>query len=140
MKQLTVLVDDKVGLLANLSYLLGRSKINIESISVASVGGKAVINLSVKDTKRTMEVLEANGYRCLQSDSMVVRLANRPGELAKMTRLLADSKINIEQASVVSQDEATSIYALRVDKPAKAEKVLGAYLRLDGEAEGEGAA
>jgi hypothetical protein len=136
MKQLTVLVEDKVGSLANLSYLLGRSKINIESISVISVGGKAVVTILVKDTKRAMEILEANGYRCLESDSLVVRLDNKPGELAKMARILADNKINIEQASVVSQDEKTSIYALRVDKPAKAEKVLGAYLRLEEEKQG----
>ncbi|VVB57695.1 ACT domain protein [uncultured archaeon] len=132
MKQLTVLVDDKVGLLANVSYLLGRSKINIESISVASVAGKAIINISVKDTKRAMDVLEANGYRCLETDNIVVRLANQPGELAKMTRLLADEKINLQQVTALSQDEKTSIYSLRVDKPAKAEKVLGTYLSLEG--------
>lgn len=131
MKQLTVLVDDKVGLLANISYLLGRSKINIESISVASVAGKAIINISVKDTKRAMEVLEANGYKCLETDNLVVRLTNQPGELAKMTRLLADEKINLEQVTTLSQDEKTSIYSLRVDKPAKAERVLGAYLSLE---------
>ncbi len=35
MKQITILVDDKVGVLADVSYLLGRSKVNIEAIAVA---------------------------------------------------------------------------------------------------------
>lgn len=138
MKQLTVLVDDKVGLLANISYLLGRSRINIESISVVSVGGKAVINLMVKDTKRTQEILGANGYKCLEADSLVVKLPNRPGEMAKMTRILADNKINIEHIAIISQDENTSIHSLKVDKPSRAEKCLEAYLTLDSEKMQEG--
>lgn len=133
MKQLTVIVDDKVGLLANISYLLGRSRINIDSISVASVGGKAIVNLLVKDTARTKEVLEANGYRCLEADSLVVRLPNQPGEMAKMARLLADHKINMEHLSALSQDEKSSVYSIKVDKPAKAEKLLSGYLSLETE-------
>ena len=140
MKQLTVLVDDKVGLLANISYLLGRSRINIDSISVAAIGGKAVVNLMVKDTKRTKEILEVNGFHCLEADSIVVKMANRPGELAKMTRILADNKINMESLAVISQDEEFAIHSLKVDKPAKAEKCLAAYLILDSEKTQEGSA
>lgn len=140
MKQLTVLVDDKVGLLANISYLLGRSRVNIESISVASVGGKAIITLMVKDTRRTKEILEVNGYRCLEADSLVVKLVNRPGELAKMTRVLADNKINMESLAVISQDEEFSIHAIKVDKPARAEKLLASYLMRDSDSSQEGSA
>jgi len=131
MKQLTVLVDDKVGLLANISYLLGRSRINIDSISMASIGGKAVVNLGVRDIKRAKDILETNGYRCLEADTLVIRLENKPGEMARMTRILADNKINMEHLAVISQDETVSIHSLKVDKQAKAEKCLSAYLSLD---------
>ena len=49
MKQITIVAEDKVGLIADISYILGKAKINIETIMVEVYGGKAVINLTVKD-------------------------------------------------------------------------------------------
>ena len=131
MKQITLVVDDKVGLLADISYLLGRSRINIEAISAATVGGKSIVTLTVKDSHRAIEVLAANGYHCLEADSLVAKLDNKPGELAKMSRLLADNKVNIENVTMLSQDERCSVYSLRVDKPSRAEKILrNAFFRI----------
>ncbi len=131
MKQITLVVDDKVGLLADVSYLLGRSKINIEAISAAMVGGKSIVTLTIKDSRRALEVLAANGYHCLEADSLVAKLDNKAGELAKMSRLLADNNVNIESVTMISQDDRVSIYSLRVDKPSKAEKILGPYLSVE---------
>ncbi len=132
MKQITILVDDKVGVLADVSYLLGRSKVNIEAIAVGIVGPKAVVHLTVPNAVRALEVLKANGYQCLQSDLLVVKLANAPGELSKVSRLLADAGVNIESVSVLSQDSKLSLYAFKVDKPAKAVKMLQPYLSIEG--------
>jgi len=48
MKDITIIAPDKVGLLADISYILGKARVNIESIAVTSVGGKAVITVLVK--------------------------------------------------------------------------------------------
>lgn len=128
MKQLTLVVDDKIGLLADISYLMGRSKINIEAISLGVIGGKAVINMTVKDPEKAVMLLQANGYRCLESDMLVVKLANTPGELAKLSRLLAEEGVNIENVTVLTQDGGFSLYAVKVDKTARAEKALKPYL------------
>ena len=50
MKSLTIVADDRVGLLSDISYVLGKSKINIESISVDVIGNKAVIVLTIKNS------------------------------------------------------------------------------------------
>lgn len=131
MKQISVVVDDKVGLLADISFILGKSHINIESIASSSVGGKCVLNLTVKEEKRAIDVLAANGYKCLESDVIVVQMDNTPGTLAQLTRLLADSKINIENLLILTQDDKRSVYALKVDKPKLAEKLLTPYLGRD---------
>lgn len=131
MKQITLVVDDKVGLLADISFILGKSKVNIEAISVGLVGGKAVINLSVKDYKHAVDVLSANGYKCLESDVLVVKLSNKPGELAKMSKLLVEEGVNIENVTVLSQGGGFSLYGLKVDKMAKAEKALAPFLSFE---------
>ncbi|MFH1306631.1 MAG: ACT domain-containing protein [Candidatus Micrarchaeota archaeon] len=131
MKQITVIVDDEVGKLADISFILGKSKINIDSISVGNVGGKGIINLTVKNEGKAISVLSANGYQCLKSNVIVTKLPNKPGELAKMTKLLSDNKVNIDTVSVITQDERYSIYSLKVDKISKAEKILKPYMDIE---------
>jgi len=131
MKQITVVVDDEVGKLADVSFILGKSKINIDSISMGKVGGKSIIYLNVKNEQKATTILEANGYKCLKSDVLVVKLLNSPGELAKMTKLLADAKIDVDNVTVVEQGPKYSLYSLKVDRQSKAEKLLGEYLDIE---------
>jgi len=128
MKQVVVLVEDKVGILADISYILGKAKINIDSISATTIGTKGVITLTVSDEKRTKEVLENNGYKIYSSDVLVVKLEDKPGELAKVSKMLADDKVNIENVHVLTKDKSHALYALKVDKMAKAQKILKDYL------------
>lgn len=128
MKQLAVVSDDKVGVLADISYILGRSKVNIESISIGVVGGKAVINLTVKDDARAAQLLAASGYQVMTHDSFIIKLDDQPGELARISKLLADAGISIESVSVVAKGDGYVLDALRVDKTAKALKLLAPHL------------
>ena len=131
MKQITLVVEDKVGLLADISYLLGKSKLNIDALSVAVVGGKSIVHLSLKEQGRAMSVLKANGYKCLETDTLVVKLPNEPGELSKMSRLLADAGISIKSVVILSQDSRQALYALKVDRMAKAVSLLAPYLSIE---------
>ena len=67
MKQMTLIAKDEVGVLADISYILGKARINIESITVASVEAKAIITMFVKDEKRAKELLRANGLALPQA-------------------------------------------------------------------------
>jgi hypothetical protein len=128
MKNIIVVADDRVGLLADISYILGKAKINIESISVDVVGGKAVISLTVKDVKKAREILENSGYKITETNALLVKLVDRPGELSKVTSMLAQEQINIENVHMLSRDGKTTILAITVDKPKKAEQLLRDYL------------
>jgi hypothetical protein len=131
MKQITVISEDQVGRLAEISFLLGRSKINIDAISVGKVGSTGIVNLTVKHEDKALHVLQANGFKCLKSDILVVKLVNEPGELAKMTKRLSDNKVSLENLTVITQGPKYSVYSLQVDKHAKAEKLLKDYLDIE---------
>lgn len=133
MKQLTVITDDTVGRLADISYVLGRSKINIESISVGIVGGKALIYLTLKDDARAKQLLEASGYQVAASDVFLVKLPDTPGALADLTKQMADAGINIENVHIVAKGEGYVVDSFRVDKPAKAQKILAPHLYVGSE-------
>jgi hypothetical protein len=128
MKQLTVIMDDRVGLLADLSYLLGKAKINIDAISVEVHGGKGIINVVVKDEKKATAVLNANGYHVLSSEMLIIKLRDEPGELSAVSKRLQAAKVSIESLYVLVRGDGYCLDALKVDKPAKAKKLLAGYL------------
>ena len=128
MKQITVVVSDKVGVLAELSYLLGKARVNIEAISAEVQGGKSVINLVVSDEKRAEMILKSNGYHVLAGEMLVVKVKDAPGALSDISKKLQKAKINIESIYLLTRGEGYSIDALMVDKPKKAKKVLSEYL------------
>lgn len=131
MKQLNIISDDRPGMLADISYILGKARINIESIYSGVMGGKAIINLTVKDDKRAIALLKMNGYETLEFDVLVLKLKDEPGELSKVTKLLADNKVNIEGVHVLCKGDGFVLDAVKVDKIAKAEKLLAPYLKIE---------
>ena len=128
MKQIAVVAEDKVGLLADISYILGKAKINIESIVVQVQGGKAVINLAVKDDEKATRMLASNGYHVLSSEVMLVKLKDEPGELSRLSAKLRGAGINIESLYMVARGGGFCVSALKVDKPKKARKLLAPFM------------
>ena len=133
MRSITVVAEDRVGLLADISYLLGKAKVNIDSISVDVVAGKAVITLALKDDQKAKTLLENAGYKVAESNVVVIKLSDQPGELSKITNMLAQEKINIENVHMLSRDGNTTVLAIVVDKPKRAMKLLDQYLLNKGE-------
>ncbi|MEM2949315.1 MAG: ACT domain-containing protein [Candidatus Bilamarchaeaceae archaeon] len=128
MKPLVIVADDKVGLLADISYILGKAKINIESINVDVVGGKAIISLTVSDRERAKSILEASSYKVNELEGLVLKLADKPGELSKITSMLSKEGVNITSVHMVSRDGTNTVISMTVDKPRKAEHILRDYL------------
>ena len=128
MKPITIVSDDKVGLLADLSYILAKTKINIESISVDVVAGKAIISLSLSDSTKAKEVLENAGYKVEETNAIVIKLADKPGELNKMTSMLSKEGVNITNVRMLSKDGRTTVLSLLVDKPKRASMVLKDFM------------
>ncbi len=126
MKSVTIVSDDRVGLLADISYILGKSSINIDGLSVDVVGGKAVISMEVKDPKRASDVLQCNGFKTTSLDSIIIKIANDAVE--EITDMLEGEKVQVMELNPLSSDAEDSIYAISVDKPRKATKMLSAFI------------
>lgn len=134
MKDITVIAPDKVGLLADISYILGKARVNIESIAVTSVGGKAVITVLVKNAQKAGEVLERNGFKVSSGNVIFLKLTDEPGKLSEVAKTLADNKISVGNLNLISRDGAHTIVGVTVDRPRKAKKVLEKYLVENAEA------
>ncbi|MBI5223028.1 hypothetical protein HY990_01255 [Candidatus Micrarchaeota archaeon] len=128
MKTITIVADDRVGLVADISYILSKSKLNIESINVDVVAGKAIITLSIADIVKAKEALESSGYKAEEINAVIVKLPDQPGELNNVTALLSKEKINILNLHMLSKDGRFTVLSLNVDKPKRASKLLEKYL------------
>jgi hypothetical protein len=128
MKSITIVCDDKVGLIADISYILGKAKLNIESISVDVVNAKAIITLSLTEVEKAKTFLEAAGYPVEQINSIILKLPDQPGELNKISTILSKDSINIQKVQVLLRDGNQTILSLSTDKPKRAAKLLEPYL------------
>lgn len=126
MKSVTIVSDDRVGLLADISYVLGKSSLNIDGLVVDVIGGKAVISLEVKDPKKAKDVLERNGFKTAKPDAIVIKVEN--SSAGKITELLEGEKVHVSEMTTLSSDSKDTIYAVHVDKPRKATKMLAPFL------------
>jgi hypothetical protein len=133
MKQLTIVAEHQSNTLSHMSYLLGRSHVAVQNLTMSVTGSKAVIHLTVKDMAKAQAVLNANGFRCFEPESLVVRLKNLPEELGVLMHLLSLNKIGHESPSLLSREDAYALYALKVEQPAKANRVLAPYLGAETE-------
>ncbi len=128
MKHIVIIAEDKPGVLADISYLLGAAKINMENVSVEVMGDKAVVHIFVKDDAAARKILTVNGYNVLSPDHLVLRLEHKPGEWAKAAELLKKEGIRIKNVQLITKGKAHHLYSLITDKNKKAEKVLVEYL------------
>ena len=128
MKSITVVSDDKVGLLAEISYVLAKSNVNIEALDFDVVGKKAVVSLTVAEPHMAKDALSAAGYQVAEENCIMIRLTDKPGEFNKVASLLAQEGINIEKVHMITREGKKAILSLVVDDAETGTKILRDYL------------
>lgn len=124
MTQLSIVTKNRVGLLSEITELLGNAGINIESVDVEGTRENVIVRILTNNERKARGLLVDNGYRVLESEVMVLRIKDRPGELAKFARQMAAGNIKIETIYMLGKEGGEGILAVKVDKPAEAKTLL----------------
>jgi hypothetical protein len=126
--QLTVKLPNRTGQLAAVAGALGDAGVNIRSLAATTGGGQGTVHILVddKDAAKARRALKKKRFR-ISSDRKVleVRLANKPGTLARVAARLGKARVNIESAYMSAQGKRSSSLALGVKDARKAKKALG---------------
>ena len=128
LKGVTIVADDKVGLLADISYILAKSKVNIETITVDVISAKAIISLGLSDSVRGKQVIEAAGYKVEDPEAIVIKIHEKPDELDRIAALLKKEGVSVKKITILTKDSSQGIISLIVDKQKRATAVLKQYL------------
>lgn len=113
MKQITILSDNKTQVLADICSILGNSGVNIESISAQGEKGRGVIRIVTTDPTTAERELAKKGFNVLIGDVLVLKLNDKPGEMAKVARNLSREGIDLESLYLLSKDKGITYLAVK---------------------------
>lgn len=95
-RQFLLTLENKPGTLAEVCSQLAAKAVNIRAVSVLEGAGFSTIRMVVSHPEATRKVCRELGVQFVEEDVLLVRVPNRPGALGRITRKLADNKVNIQ--------------------------------------------
>ncbi len=129
-KQLSLFLANKPGVLSKVCSLLAGKKINILGLSVTDAHDHAVVRIIVSHPSAAAHRLENAGILVVENDVLMMALPNRAGSLGAVSRVLASAKVNIEYSyCTAGEGDAAANLVLSLSDIAAGEKVLRALLK-----------
>jgi hypothetical protein len=107
---------------------MGREGINIEFLSGEAVAGIAVLHMTFSDELAAASLLEGAGFTVMRSDILVLRIPNKPGEIGRISRMLSDEEINIQNLYFMGEKARHGFFAVKVDRYKDAREILKRYV------------
>jgi hypothetical protein len=97
-KELSVMLVNKPGALAELCSKLAEKAVNILGLMVPEQSGVAPVRLVVNSLDTARKIFDQMGVKYAENDVLNVPLSDKPGALGKLTRKLADHQIDVKYA------------------------------------------
>ncbi len=124
-KQLSVFMENKPGVLANLANILAEAKIDLKAMTVADTKDFGIARMIVDDTDKALVALSAAGQTAKVREVCGFKVPDEVGGLARVLTLLGDNGISIEYMyAIVTSDSDKAHIVARVDDNEAADKLL----------------
>lgn len=124
MTEFVVNMENRPGRLASLTEALAAFGVNIEALAAYGHDGEGTVRIIVADAVTTRHVLDDAGLRFEEHSVLTAHMPHRPGELARLTRSLADAGVNIDAIYVLHANADGVEFAVAVDQPDSAVPTL----------------
>lgn len=131
MKQITVLVRNEIGVAAQIASILGDRGVNIEEFDIEGMEDRGIIVLKVDKYDEALRVLRDHGFKAITQDTLLVRLEDRPGALAKIAVRLKDAGLDLRSMHIVRREAGVTLASLVTSDHAKAAEVLRDVLAVE---------
>lgn len=115
--QLSVLLENKAGRLAQVIHILGGAGINIRGLSLADISDLGILRMMVSDVAAAEKLLAAGGFTSGKTTVVAVEMPDRPGSLSAILELLSGERINVEYMyAFARRDPAQAVMIFRFEK------------------------
>ncbi|MEM4295539.1 MAG: ACT domain-containing protein [Candidatus Anstonellales archaeon] len=125
-KEFIIKTQNNPGTLFQIASLLGNAGINIEAITAFAINEKtAIFRIVTNDYKTASQMLKRApiNIEVNENDIIVVKLENKPGELAKLTEVIYKAGIDLNAIYILRADKITEV-AISSDNNSKIKSLL----------------
>ena len=123
--RIVIMADNRVGVIADITGALAGACINVESLNTESAGSRGAIILTVDQYDHALYVLNQAGFKAVGDDALVLRLPDRPGELASVADRLKQAGVNIHSMHILIRRNGHAMIALTTDDSLAAQQAIG---------------
>lgn len=100
----TVILEDRPGTLADMGEALGKAGINIDGLCGFACEGQGVIHILVEDGPTARRALEDAGLEVRgERQVLIVDGEDRPGEFGRICRRIANASVNVDLAYLATK-------------------------------------
>ncbi len=124
MERIVIIVRDRVGLIADVARALADADVNIESLDTERTGEQGIITLATDATDQALHALKDAGFRAATDDSLIFRLPDQPGSLARVAERFKEAGVNIQSLHILDRQDGQATVALTTQDRAQAEALL----------------
>ena len=122
MKDMTILLEDRPGTLAEVAEVLGKAGVNIEGGCGYPAIGRGIFHILVENENTARTALEGAGITVSEVNNVIVLdIENQPGNLAAELRKISSEGVNATLFYIASNNRIV----LAVDDFDKAKALLG---------------
>jgi hypothetical protein len=123
-KEISFTMPNKVGLLLEVTTAIAGAKVNINAICAYAMENSAYFMLTTNSNAKTKKALAPLGVGIEEKDVVEVKLSNKPGELQKVAKRIADAGIDIEYMYGTSGAGKTETSVFKTSDDSKTIKVV----------------
>ena len=124
-RQISVFVENRVGLLSEVTTLMSDNEVNLRALSIADTNEFGILRIIVEDVDAAAAILRQHGYIYTITNVLAVSMRDEAGGLAEILQVLAKAKISLEYAyAFLLNKPGIACLILRVQDKNAAEKVL----------------
>jgi hypothetical protein len=127
LKQISVFLENRKGRLWEALDALAKNQINIRALSIADTSEFGILRLIVPEPDKAKKVLEKAGFTVKENNVVAVEVADRPGGLADVLKVLSNADINVEYLyAFVEKSSGKAVVVLRTENTDAGIKALKA--------------
>ena len=117
--QISVILENRTGQLAEITGLLAKENIDIRAISIAETADYGLARLIVDDSHKASSILLAHGDILSMTPVWAVEVPDSPGGLAELLEVLAQCQVDVEYMySLFTHREGHAYMIMRIsDEP-----------------------
>ena len=126
--QISVFLENHAGQLAEITGILADNNIDLRAINIAEASDYGVLRLIVCDAHKASAILLEHGFILSMTPVVAVAVADQPGGLAGVLKLLPAAGIDVEYMySIFGQVDGKAHMIFRVAEPEKLVAVLKSH-------------